>query len=404
MRGLRSTALGGAAVLAAAAALASPLMTTAATAGSIQVGDHQVVTVAQEKHVVVGPETTVTESIRCADGYFATSGGFLVDAVDDGQVGALFVLTSQTTDGVDWKVIVRNDNDTSAQGKLKVSCVQGTTTVQDGHAHGFAGALATPQTATLSTADEVITQAAASCASGIPVAAGWSTTAAVLLRSAEAGSGAYTFGFEALESGHVTVTGRCLMTTLTSAGEPAHTHAVAASNVTKAVELEAGTSDVQVACPDGAVAIGGSFSGTDVGVTYLGGDPRGTQRSFRFLNDFDDKAAATIGATCLAAAPVAPAPTQKITASAPMKEWNGGKKFRTMVTCVFKCTVKVTLTPRGSNEVKAVGTATIAAGGTKKVVLNAKGSKAAWVDSAKLATLNFASGKYRGSQEITIEH
>jgi len=403
MRGLRSTALGGAAVLAAAAALASPLLTTTASAGSIQSAGHSIQTADVEKHLSIDAGATVTETISCADGYFATSGGFLADSVDDGDVSSVFVTTSKLASLATWTVTIRNDNDVRAQGKLKASCFAlSTAAVHDKHSHGFTATDAQPP-GPLSA-----TSASLECGKGqIPYALGYETKAAVNLRRAWVDSKAGTADLKVDfidDKAPVTYTARCLDATMTAPlGKDAP--AVAATDVAEPFTAGAGITEGNVSCPSGTVSLTGSFStDADSGLAFLGSDPRGTQRMFRFANLFDEATDAALGVTCLGAAPVAADPVQKITITPKATKGSGKGTVTVSVGCVFKCAVTVKLYGRwAGSQVIAVGRATMGAGGTKPVTLKAKSAFwKKWIADNNAGTVKAVAGSTKATQDITF--
>ncbi|MBC9731628.1 hypothetical protein [Nocardioides marmotae] len=378
-------------------------MTGAAGAGSIQTAGHGIQTTDAEAHLSVGAGTTVTETITCADGYFATSGGFLTDAVDDGDVSSVFVTSSRLQGTSSWTVTVRNDNDVRAQGKLKVSCLSLTTAaVQDKHSHGF-----TFSDATVVGLSSVGTRTLECKADQIPFALGYDAgTSAVVASKVQADSKLRRATFEVSfleDPSFVSFTARCLDVKL-SAPLAKDAPAVVAPDVGLAFEAGEGITEANVACPTGTVSLTPSFSfPADSGLAYLGNDPRGTQRMFRFANPFDEATTADLAVTCLGAAPVAADPVQKITIE-PVAKKDKHNHVAVTVGCVFKCTVTVKLYGRwAGSQVIAVGKAVIAGGKTKPVVLKAKSAFwKDWLKTGTTGTVKAVAGSVRATQHITF--
>jgi hypothetical protein len=396
---LRSTALGGAAVLAAAAALASPLMTTAATAGSIQTGGHSIQTADMETHLSIDAGKTVTESISCADGYFATSGGFLADSVDDGDVSSVFVTTSKLASLATWTVTIRNDNDVRAQGKLKASCVSlNTAAVQDKHPHGFTATDAV----NYGSRDTPVLK----CAAGqIPYALGYEADAPVVITKSwsDVKSATATIIAEPVDdTARVNYSARCLNPALDRA-LPKDAPAVVATDVTEPFSAGEGITEGNVACPSNTISLTPSYSfEADTSLAFLGSDPRGTQWMFRFANPFDEATATTLGVTCIGAAPVAADPVQKITIEEIAAKDKDKKTVAVTVSCVFKCAVTVKLYGRwAGSQVIAVGKATIGADGRKAVTLKAKSAFwKDWIAKNSVGTVKAVAGSKRATQDI----
>ncbi|MDN4162070.1 hypothetical protein [Nocardioides abyssi] len=378
-------------------------MTTAATAGSIQSAGHSIQTADAEKHLSIDGGMTVTETISCADGYFATSGGFLADAVDDGDVSSVFVTTSKLSGLASWTVVIRNDNDVRAQGKLKVSCVALTTAaVQDKHSHGF--------TATDAVKHGPFSKTGASleCGTGqIPYAVGYETSVPVNLRRAwvDAKAGTADLAVEFIDDkATVTYSARCLDAAMTSP-RAKDAPAVVATDVAESFAAGEGITEGNIACPSNTVSLTPSFSfEADLGLAFLGSDPRGTQRMFRFANPFDEATDTTIGVTCIGAAPAAADPVQKITINPKATKNSGNSTVKVEVSCVFKCAVTVKLYGRwAGSQVIAVGKATVGAGGTKFVTLKPKSAFwKDWVLKNSAGTVEAVAGSKKATQDITF--
>lgn len=302
MRPSRIRTTTGAAAAAAALGLATlaPFATTAASARAASDLRYD----RAETFVAVDAGKAATATATCPSGFVAVNGGFQVDADSAGEAADLVVGSSNQNAGNSrqWTATVSNGSDARVTGRVRATCLGATTA--GGQALGFSKA----ESGAIAFADGYA-DATATCASGVPIGSGWALTGdAYLIASAPSGSG-WKHSFESAGASSVTSTAYCVGTTAGS-GATAVTvgHVPDADVAAKATTVADGRpADTTSSCPEGSVAVAGSFAELEAGVYALGAESAGRDMRQRFYNDSGASSTLTTDVVCLTSSAVAPA-------------------------------------------------------------------------------------------------
>lgn len=243
--------------------------------------DHQLDVTKIESHLSVQGGDTGTATTMCPAGYLATDGSVRLDHVDQGTGtfdDAMVLRSEATADGLGWTGTVRNDSTGQLQAKVNVVCMSDHTVSGEDHSHPvvISDSLTT-------------TQAFAAGEYGVDLACGPGTVAIGPGFSFLSGDGVVTstptavgrhFRVRMEHDGQVTLTTRCLRTTLGVVRD--HTHQLAITNLTgHAVVPAHGVEERSLTCRDGAKGI---VAWVDYGGQPLGTDPMPITRVYRFYN------------------------------------------------------------------------------------------------------------------------
>lgn len=283
-------------------ALLAPLAAVVALASPAEAGGfkrHDLDTYKREAWIAVGdeyPDNEAHEHLSCLPGDYAVDGLWKVDA-HDGDDRTLHVDASYGDD-VDpslWHFRFTNDGPGRAQVKLFVTCLSSRTgDREDGHHHDLVIGPRTSQTLTGLTAGAFEVDAAPGCTAGqIPLAPGFDFGAGggALYRSYPTASlTGWHWGFVVDGPADLTLHLRCLDRRTTAAGAGGHVHEVDSdfrpSYAGQQETLATGLNDRTVEARRHDEGLIGAFWVDDpFHVAYLGQDPRGQVRSYRFWND-----------------------------------------------------------------------------------------------------------------------
>lgn len=292
--------------LAAAVALASP-----ADAGGFK--RHDLTTYKREAWVAIeddDPGNEVDESLSCLAGDYAVDGMWKVDA-HDGDDRSLRVAASYGDDADPslWRFRFTNDGPGRAQVKLFVTCLDSRTGVGvDGHAHDLVvGARTSQSLSDLAAGPREIVSAPGCTADQMPVAPGFEFGAGSGSPFRSWPTASYTgwqWSFLVAGGTDLTLHLRCLDRRTTAAGAGGHVHEVDADfRPTYAGQEESvrpGTDDPVVEGRRSDDGMLGAFWVDDpFHVAFLGQDPRGQVRSYRFWNDGGGSAQVRLGLVSL---------------------------------------------------------------------------------------------------------
>lgn len=305
MRPSRIRTTTGAAAAAAALGLATlaPFATTAASARAASDLRYD----RAETFVAVDAGKAATATATCPSGFVAVNGGFQVDADSAGEAADLVVGSSNQNAGNSrqWTATVSNGSDARVTGRVRATCLGATTA--GGQALGFSKA----ESGAVAFADGYA-DATATCASGVPIGSGWALTGdAYLIASAPSGSG-WKHSFESAGASSVTSTAYCVGTTAGSGATAVTVGHVPDTDVAgKATTVADGRpADTTSTCPEGSVAVAGTFAELAAGVYSLGAESAGRDLRQRFYNDSGATTTVTTDVVCLTSAtPAAPAPS-----------------------------------------------------------------------------------------------
>ncbi|GAA1157235.1 hypothetical protein GCM10009606_39010 [Nocardioides aquiterrae] len=249
---------------------------------------------------------TRTYTALCPAGYVATDGGLLLDAIDQGGYYDEIVIsrsTPTTVGGVDgWTVTASNMGESRGQGKVKVTCLDGTVGTVNGHTHDLVtihsvgnGTIAA--TSTNATGERVTR----SCLPGYtPIAPRFEVTSGIaVVRTSKAVGSAWTWVVDHEPGTAANFDVDCLAPETTSASNHTTTLPLATSTHTISVGSESRGEGVEH-CTGNARAIVGGYAGEDASVLSLGKEPRGDNYMFRFYNSDWDSWHADIQVTCVA--------------------------------------------------------------------------------------------------------
>ena len=263
---------------------------------SVTSHDHQLDVTKIESHLSVQGGDTAGATTMCPTGYLATDGSVRLDHVDQGTgtFDDAVVLRSQTTaDGRGWTGTVRNDTTGQLQAKVNVVCLSDRTVSGEDHAHPVV------ISDSLST-----TQAYAAGEHTIDLACGPGTAAITPGFAFHSGDGVVTstpvtngrhIRVRMAHEGQVTLTARCLRTTLGDVR--GHTHPLAVTQQTgHAVVGPRGIVERSLTCRDGAKGI---VAWVDYDGLPLGNDPQPVTRVFRFYNPTSAPLEVDYGLMCI---------------------------------------------------------------------------------------------------------
>ncbi|GHJ61115.1 hypothetical protein NOK12_36330 [Nocardioides sp. OK12] len=300
---------------------------------------HRLTYVKQESFVELPAGGATTASLACPAGHVVTDGSLQLDSVH--ASGATDVFTTQsratTVDGRSgWEARVVNDGQ-RATGKLRISCLDATTTGA-GHSHALTGG-GTQLVATKAKADDdgLITATSAGCASGqLAIAPSFRFAAGSGLMTSSRPTGAgWTFTAEELQEGSVLEASvACL--DLTTAAAHGHSARLAVRSVDPVVrQVGAGASgSVEASCGSSAYAVSGGFATDEPGLLEVGFDPRYETRSHQFFNDSGDAAAAEVGVVCLEAGLVGERGSKQVTSTAVLTSGSTTASGSTTITVI----------------------------------------------------------------------
>lgn len=248
---------------------------------------------------------TKTYAALCPAGYIPTDGGLLLDAVDQGGFYSDVVISSsqQTSQaGVPgWTVTATNLGDERAQGKVKVTCLDGTVGSSSGHTHDLAGMVVGGQQMVQPGDAEGTAEFTRQCPAGYtPYAPVFDVVSGIsVVRESYAVDNTWTWVVDHSDGTDAWFGISCLAPE--TAESNGHSARLVLSTVDDTITVgpETRAEGVQQ-CPDSANAIVGGYAGYAASVLSLGKEPRGNNYMFRFYNDdWDSAFHADIQVTCV---------------------------------------------------------------------------------------------------------
>ncbi len=262
------------------------------------------------KFVEVAAGATATDSVSCPSGYTAVDGGFQVDADSVGESTDVVVTSSNRGNAAGkWTTSVSNGSGDRITGRVRVTCL-GNKTV-GGQSLTFGTGQATVPFGT--TATDWFATAAAACpgSATIPVGSGWTLDGDAYLLSSTVSGSTWTHYFEGAGAGSVTSTVYCVATSATSsAGEVTLSTVPSTTAGAETTVRDGSAADATASCPEGSLAVTGTFAELTSGVYYLGSESAYKDVRQRFYNDSGASAKVSTDAVCLASsAEAAPEPS-----------------------------------------------------------------------------------------------
>ncbi|HEU5038906.1 MAG TPA: DUF11 domain-containing protein [Nocardioides sp.] len=263
---------------------------------SITNHDHQLDVTKIESHLSVQGDDTGGVTTLCPAGYLATDGSVRLDHVDQGTgtFDDAMVLRSETTaDGLGWTGTVRNDTTGQLQAKVNVVCMSDRTVSGEDHAHLVVISDSLTTTQAFTAGEHTVDLA---CGPGtVVIAPGFRFLSGDGVVTSTPTSGGRHFRVRMEHDGQVTLTTRCLRTTLGVVR--GHTHQLAVTELTgHAVVGPHGIEERSLTCRDGAKGI---VAWVDYDGLPLGTDPMPITRLFRFYNPTDAPLDVDYGLLCV---------------------------------------------------------------------------------------------------------
>ncbi|WP_395692181.1 DUF11 domain-containing protein [Nocardioides sp.] len=263
---------------------------------SITGHDHQLDVTKIESHLSVLAGQTGSATTQCPGGYLATDGSVRLDHVDQGTgtFDDAMVLRSQATaDGRGWTGTVRNDTTGQLQAKVNVVCTSDHTVSGEDHSHPVVISDSLTTTRTFATGEHGVDLA---CGAGtIAITPGFDFLSGDGTVTSRPIDGGRHFTVRTEHDGQVTLTARCLRTTLGFVRD--HTHQLAVTELTGSAVVPAqGTIERSLTCRNGAKGI---VAWVDYSGDPLGTDPQPVTRLFRFYNPSDAALPVSYGLTCI---------------------------------------------------------------------------------------------------------
>jgi hypothetical protein len=228
----------------------------------------------------------------------------LVDAVDQGGYYSDIVIakSAPTTDGKGWLVKASNLGEQRGQGKVKVTCLDGTIGSSNGHTHDVV-VTASNGAATLSAAspDSDGELKTVSCPTGYtPIAPQHTVTSGIaVIRSSYADGSSWKWLVSHDLGTAATFNVSCLAPETTSSNGHTAMLPISTSSFTISADPESRTDEV-VQCGPSKNGIVGGYDGEDADLLSLGKESRGNNYMFRFWNDdWDHTWDADLSVTCV---------------------------------------------------------------------------------------------------------
>ncbi len=258
--------------------------------------DHQLDVTKIESHLSVQGGDTAGATTTCPTGYLATDGSVRLDHVDQGTgtFDDAMVLRSETTpDGLGWTGTVRNDTTGQLQAKVNVVCMSDHTVSGEDHSHPVVISDSLTTTQAFAAGEHT---AELACGTGsVAITPGFSFLSGDgVVTSTPIAHGRH-FRVRMAHDGQVTLTARCLRTTLGVVR--GHTHQLAITELSgHAVVAPHGIEERSLTCRDGAKGI---VAWVDYDGQPLGTDPMPITRLFRFYNPTDAPLDVDYGLMCV---------------------------------------------------------------------------------------------------------
>lgn len=258
--------------------------------------DHQLDVTKIESHLSAQGGDTAGATTTCPTGYLATDGSVRLDHVDQGTGtfdDATVLRSEVTADGRGWTGTVRNDTPGQLQAKVNVVCLSDRTVSGEDHSHPVVISDSLSATQAYTVGEHAIDLA---CGPGtVTIAPGFVFHSGGGVVTSIPNADGRRFRVRMEHDGQVTVTTRCLRTTLGDVR--GHTHPLAVTHQTgHAVVGPHGIVERSLTCRDGAKGI---VAWVDYDGHPLGNDPQPVTRVFRFYNPTNTQLDVDYGLTCI---------------------------------------------------------------------------------------------------------